>query len=88
MDITLVQCGRDPNCIDEGLQQIVENHRPSGKKSEMGIQTFADVGVGRSCRGVKRAHASIADCRDQHTRKEAIRIMVTKWPSESFCATP
>jgi hypothetical protein len=35
----------------------------------MRIQSLANIGVGRSRRGIKRAHAPITDSRDQHGKE-------------------
>src|SRR5690349_24725517 len=66
MHVALMKGGGNPDGVDKRLQQVVENHCPSGKKAEVRIQAFANVSVGRSRGRVEGTHASVADCRDQH----------------------
>ncbi len=64
--VTLVQRRCNPHRIDQRLQQIIQDHCPARQKSQMRVQSLSDVGVGRSRGRIQRAHASVADRRDQH----------------------
>ena len=64
--VALMQSGRDPDGVDERLQQVVENHRPARQKSQMRIEAPAHIRIRRARSRIQRTHASIADRGDQH----------------------
>jgi hypothetical protein len=64
-----VERGRNPYRIDEWLQQVIEDHRPASKKSEMRVESAAHIRIGRTRGWIQRAHASVADRRDQHGKQ-------------------
>jgi hypothetical protein len=62
-----VQGGRNPDGVDKRLQEIVENHRPTGQEPKVRIQSSAHVRVSRAGHRIDRRHASIAEGRDHHS---------------------
>src|SRR3989441_11342009 len=74
---------------EQRYEQVVEQHRPAREKSEVWIQTAADIGVGRSGRRIQSGHATIAhrgqdhrDHRDQD-RVDRVALRVTHRDSEN-----
>ena len=54
--------------VDYWDNQLIENHRPSYKGTDIRIQPAADVGAGGACGRIDGSHAAVAKCREHHGR--------------------
>ena len=55
-----------PDHADDRVQDIIENHGPSGEVAKRRVQFPADVGVGGTRAGIGLGHSPVADRREQH----------------------
>ena len=66
LQVTALQCRRNPYDAEQRLQNVVENHRPADEKAKVRIDDPAHVGISRSRRWVDGGHSAVADGGHHH----------------------
>src|SRR6266704_33213 len=61
-----MQTLRSENDIDDWNHYIIQKHRPTREKTEVRIQSAADIRIGRACNRIKSGHAPITNGCKKH----------------------